>query len=446
MKFNRQQSNIFLLLTAIIMLILMSIFNNSHTVITSDILIDRPWEKEIKITNSDYIKHYIYSITGFYKELPWAVRTAYTIIQISSLALIVLLYLLFWDVHKRKAIQKKYAKLKAIYFEKLKQICTTETIYTDQQIKSILELKEESDFTYQQKLLLIDLFLEARMQIPITSYSISNLQSCIHVFNLQNFMEERMASGKDAEKLKIIQAIRLLHMEIADSYVTRIINHRNKNLQKAARLYYVISNDEDPFRYMEENNDNHFLEWDMLETHQIFEDCKNINKKLPSFIPAINQVNNTSLVSFFIKETAYWGTDQEMEYLNKYLTSENDTLRKSALESINLRIYQGAETKLKDIYYEQPEDIKRTILHTLSVIAPEHSISFFQEAFENTSSQLTKRMALKCLWKAGEAGQKTFRLIKDQCSMKDHLLFLHVESPIIDREVLSLHNINQPAR
>lgn len=37
---------------------------------TSEFLINKPWEKEIHIVNSDYMKHYLYSITGFYKELP----------------------------------------------------------------------------------------------------------------------------------------------------------------------------------------------------------------------------------------------------------------------------------------------------------------------------------------------------------------------------------------
>ena len=70
MKFNKQRTTLFILTIAIVIFILMSIFNNNHTVDTSEFLINKPWEKEIHIVNSDYMKHYLYSITGFYKELP----------------------------------------------------------------------------------------------------------------------------------------------------------------------------------------------------------------------------------------------------------------------------------------------------------------------------------------------------------------------------------------
>ncbi len=273
MKINKQRTTIFILATVFIVFILLSIFNNSKTVDTSEAIINKPWEKEISISNSDYMKHYLYSVTGFYKELPWAVRTSYSIIQISSLALIVLLYILFWDVRRKKSIQKSYNQLKKSYFGKLKEICSHETELNDIQIKNILNLNDDYIFTYAQKLQLIDLFLELKMNIDINPYSIKNIQNSIKAFNLQNFMEERLVKGKDSEKLKIIQAIKLLHINIADSYITRLINHRDKDLQKAARLYYVISNDEDPFKYIEGKNGNdNFLSWDMMETHQIFED------------------------------------------------------------------------------------------------------------------------------------------------------------------------------
>lgn len=443
MKLNKQGTTLLILAMGIIVLILLSIFNNNHTVDTSEVLIPQPWEKDIRIINSDYMKHYLYSITGFYKELPWAVRTSYTIIQFSSLALLVLLYTLFWDVHNRKKRQKTYTELKNTYFEKLQSIIISTQEKHIQEIKSELSIDDNTEFTYSQKLALIDLFLELRTLITINEYSIKNIQNALIAFSLQQFMEERLLSGKESEKQKIIQAIRLLHMEVTDSYVARIINHRDRNLQKAARLYYILSNEEDPFKYMEgKKTAEVFLPWDMLETHQIFEDCKNLNKKLPSFIPAMTQMNNNTIIEFFIKETAYWGSEKEMNYLFGYLESPEESLRKAALESMNLRKIKHAEQKLKEIYYEQPENIKRVILYTLLVISPTTSIDFFKEAFENTASQLTKRMALQCLWKSDDNGRNTFAQMKENSRINDKILFLHIENKIIEREKLSLHSIN----
>lgn len=443
MKFNKQRTTVFILAIAIVLFILMSIFNNHYTIATSEFLIDAPWEKEIHIINSDYMKHYMYSITGFYEELPWAVRTSFTIIQISGLALIILLYILFWDVRRKKTIQKSYNKLKEKYFLKLTEICTYNREIGEDEMKDMLVLNDNPGFSYSEKLQLIDMLLEIKMSVVVNPFSIKNIQNAIKAFNLQEFMEERLVNGRDSEKLKIIQAVRFLQINIADSYITRLINHRDKSLQKAARLYYIISNDEDPFRYMEgKGGKDNFLVWDMLETHQIFEDCRAVNKNLPSFIPAMKQISSNSVVEFFMKETAYWGTEKEMKFLTGYLESEDENVVKSALESLSLRKVKGEENKLKEIYYEQPENIKRVILYTLLTTSPESSITFFVEAFDNTSSQLTKRMALQCLWKAGEEGKKRFTAMEKNADNKNKILFLHVKDSIIDREVLSLHSIN----
>lgn len=156
----------------------------------------------------------------------------------------------------------------------------------------------------------------------------------------------------------------------------------------------------------------------------------------------MKQISSNSVVEFFMKETAYWGTEKEMKFLTGYLESEDENVVKSALESLSLRKVKGEENKLKEIYYEQPENIKRVILYTLLTTSPESSITFFVEAFDNTSSQLTKRMALQCLWKAGEEGKKRFTAMEKNADNKNKILFLHVKDSIIDREVLSLHSIN----
>lgn len=443
MKLNKQQTTFFIGFILLTIFLWMTIFNNSHTINTTEILVNKPWEKEIHIDNHEYLQHYIYSLTGFYHDLPWAIRTSYTIIQISGLALIILLYILFWDVRNRKEKQAIYETLKSIYLYKFKQIATSNRELEKEEVRNILLPNEIPEFSYTQKLSLIDLFLEVRMQIPIQENSFYNIQTALEVMGLQHFMEERLLSSRDNEKLKIIQAIRLLHLNVTDSYVNRILNHRDPDLQKAARLYYILSNEEDPFHYLEgKNQTGSFLPWDMLETHQIFEDCQKLQKELPSFIPALTQMENSAIMEFFIQETAYWGSEQEMNYISRFLDSEKENLRKAALISINLRKMTQSEKKLKDIYYEQPESIKRIILYTLLIIAPFSSLDFFREAFENTSSQLTKRMALQCLWKSEKEGQYIFSLLKEKALPNEKILFLHVENPIIGREKLNLYSIH----
>lgn len=441
MTLNKRQSYFYLLLLTVIAFIFLSLFNNYHIAETQYTLVERPWEKYISIYNWDYISHYLHSILGFNKEYSWAVHVSYSVIIVSCIAMVILLYVMLWDVYTRKRKEKIYQELKNAYQEELKTLIFTRQELNQENILRQLKIAPDFPFTYTQKLLFINLLVELRMLTALTPSTLNNMQQIIRALGLYEFMENRLISGKDEDKLKIIQATRLLHIEISDSLMTRLINHRSAELRKAARLYYILSNEEDPFRYFEENTtpENVFLPWDKLEMHQLFEDCNAMHKKIPSFIPILNRIKDKMLTSFFIKETAYWGNSKDMDNLMTYLDSEEETYRKATVESISLRNIQYAETLLKERYYRQPEHIKRSILYALYQTSPTNSVSFFKEAYENTASLFTKRIALYCLWNTGESGQNEFLQLKKLVKSHEAILFQHVENEIINREALRIN-------
>lgn len=160
---------------------------------------------------------------------------------------------MLWDVYTRKRKEKIYQELKNAYQEELKTLIFTRQELNQENILQQLKIAPDFPFTYTQKLLFIDLLVELRMLTALTPSTLNNMQQIIRALGLYEFMENRLISGKDEDKLKIIQATRLLHIEISDSLMTRLINHRSAELRKAARLYYILSNEEDPFRYFEEN-------------------------------------------------------------------------------------------------------------------------------------------------------------------------------------------------
>lgn len=439
MTLNKRKSFLYLSVLTVIAFIFFSIFNNSHTIETHDTVIDRPWEKYISIYNWDYLKHHLYTLLGVYKGYPWTVWVSYGVIVVSSVAMIALLYVMLWDVYVRKKNDRAYRELKAKYYDKLKALVASEKELTEDEIRDRLDMTPESQFGYVQNLQFIDLLLKLRMETAFTPHTLLNLQRVVRAMGLYEFMEKRLIAGRDRDKMKIIQAIRLLHMEIADSLMARLINHREAGLRKAARLYYILSNEEDPFRYFENNaSDKDFLPWDKLETHQLFEDCTRLNKRLPSFIPILGQGQNALFTEFLIKETAYWGSKKESDFLLTYLDSDNESLRKAAIEGVSMRNPDKAAELLTERYYRQPEQLRRAILHALLVIAPIASISFFREAYENTASLLTKRIALYCLWNAGDAGRDTFRRLKETARPNEKILFEHVENEIINQETAGI--------
>lgn len=173
----------------------------------------------------------------------------------------------------------------------------------------------------------------------------------MEILGLSEFMENRLIYGKDKEKLRVIQAARLLDMQLSDSVMTGIVNNRDIRLHKAARFYYMLINKDDPYLFFENDKMNdQFSVWDKLELHQLFADCHEAGKKLPSFIPLIRQLSNPGIAAFFIKETAYWGNDIEVGYLEEYFDSPNQSFRRAAFEGMGLRRFAQAEEKMKECF------------------------------------------------------------------------------------------------
>lgn len=101
--------------------------------------------------------------------------------------------------------------------------------------------------------------------------------------------------------------------------------------------------------------------------------------KLPSFIPLIRQLSNPEIAAFFIKETAYWGSDVEVGYLEEYFDSPDQNFRKAAFEGMGLRRFVAAEEKMKACFYNQSESIKRVILESILSIRSGKSATFIKK-------------------------------------------------------------------
>jgi restriction endonuclease Mrr len=435
MKFNKTLSTV-LILALTLLLLFLFLFRNYQMVQSGDVLIPRAWENHILLEGGDYLRHYFYTLTGLYKELPWAVRISYIIIQLSCVAMLLLIYTLLWDVHKRRQDARVYHALKEKYYPRFREVAQAEEVLPENRLLEMMGMDKDTHFSYRENMALIDILLEFHVEVELSPSAITNMQSVMHLMGLVRFMEDRMVKGREKEIENVIEAIRILHIELPDSFVTGLVNHRDVRLRKAARLYYIISNMEDPFLYFEDNRQKvSFVPWDMLETHQIFSVCHSMQKQLPSFIPVMDRLDGHEIKEFFIKETAYWGNSRDMEHLLHFLQHPELSVRKAAIESVATRRMEEAESTLKEMYYMQTEELKREILHTLYVVAPRSSDEFFAQAYRDTSSMLTKRVALRCLLKSGDGGVTLFYALKEKAGPAELILFQHVEDRLIDREV-----------
>ncbi len=391
-----------------------------------------PWEQQIDLVGTDYIRYFLNSFHESYVHYPWVVQISYLIVLLCILFVLLLLVLMAKDIFLRKKNERLFRELKTKYYEPLQQIAQAERLLTPEEIASILHPERIEEISYAYRMKWIELFIVLRADTNLQEPSITNIRRSMTLLGLNNFMEERLIYGRDSDKLRVIQAARLLDMQLPDSVMAGIVNNRNPRLHKAARFYHMLINKDDPYLFFDNDKMNDPLSvWDQLELHQLFADCHLAGKPLPSFIPLIRQLSNPGIAAFFIKETAYWGSDSEMGYLEEYFDSPDQRFRKAAFEGIGLRRFAPAEEKMKACFWNQSESLRRTILESILQIGSGHSVEFIRTAFYDSASRLTKRTALMCLWKYNEQGQQAFREMEQTASADEIVLFEQIRHSFV---------------
>lgn len=196
--------------------------------------------------------------------------------------------------------------LKNKYYRTLNNIADADRVLSPAELYERINPEAISETSEAFRMQWIELFILLRADTDLKEPAITNIRHTMELLGLNEFMENRLIYGADKEKLRVIQAARLLDMQLPDSVMAGIVNNRNVRLHKAARFYYMLINKDDPYLYFENDKMNDpFTVWDRLELHQLFKDCHDAGKRLPSFIPLIRQLSNPEIAAFFIRETAF---------------------------------------------------------------------------------------------------------------------------------------------
>lgn len=380
--------------------------------------------------------YYFYLYKHLFAGYPWVVRVAYGVVIVCCLGFLLLVITMSVDIYLRRRNRKKYDELRKQYLEKLIDVCLakTENLPTDE-ISRRIDYKSKKwkrwelrQWTY--------IFIEVSTHTNTLNPNLTNIQRAMRLVGINDYVEKRLAEGKQANKVRVIQAVRLTNMELPNSTMAHLLNNKHVRLRRAARLYYMGNSQIDPFYFFEHADlaRSVFSIWDKMEMHEVFFKINDAGKPVPSFLPLLQKMEHTDLVAFFIKEVAYWGKDNDMEFLFQYFNAHEFAYREAAFVSMGIRKFKAGEEGMKKVYHKQTEQLRRCILHALLEIQSGKSIPFFTETYEKAASDYTRRTALRCLWLSGAKGRTSFLRLKAQAKKEDQLLFQHVESPIINND------------
>lgn len=401
----------------------------SGTVHASGNSLIMPWEPGIHLTGTDYVAYLCNTLQGAYAQYPWVVQVSYLIVLLCVLGVILLAGLMGWDIYRRKRDARLFHTLESKYYGILKGIADADHLLSQAELYARIAPESVSETSEAFRMQWIELFILLRADTDMKEPAATNIRHAMEMLGLNEFMEHRLTYGADKEKLRVIQAARLLDMQLPDSVMATIVNNRDVRLHKAARFYYMLINRDDPYLYFEnEKMNDPFTVWDRLELHQLFKDCHDAGKRLPSFIPLIRQLSNPEIAAFFIRETAYWGSDAEVGYLVEYFDAPDQRFRKAAFEGMGLRRYAAAEEPMKACFFNQSEPMRRIILESLLAIGSGKSVDFIREAFYASASRFTKRTALRCLWRYNDEGRAVVREMRSRAAADERLLFEQLDN------------------
>ena len=97
---------------------------------------------------------------------------------------------------------------------------------------------------------LVELSIYTNVQNP----NLTNIQRVMKLIGFTDYVEKQLILGKRKNKLTLMQAVRLTNMRLPDSIVAGLTNDKDIRLRKAARLYYMCTNKEEPYIFLEESS------------------------------------------------------------------------------------------------------------------------------------------------------------------------------------------------
>ena len=220
----------------------------------------------------DILIYYYYLCRNLFVDYPWVVRVAYGVIVASCLGFAVIFCLMGFHVYLRRRNAKREAWIKDRYFEKLKAIVHegVENLPTEE-ISRRMEYKPRKWKRWEMRLwskVLVELSIYTNVQNP----NLTNIQRVMKLIGFTDYVEKQLILGKRKNKLTLMQAVRLTNMRLPDSIVAGLTNDKDIRLRKAARLYYMCTNKEEPYIFLEESSIQNvsFSIWDKMELHEIF--------------------------------------------------------------------------------------------------------------------------------------------------------------------------------
>lgn len=380
---------------------------------------------EVHFYGWDVVKFWWRQLTGRFFEYSWQVRTAYAIVVICVVSVLVLSIIFSRYIRKRRKKDEAYAKCRARFIEPFRTILKTDYHLPTSSIENICECSIE-DFGKFEGDIFAKLICELRNELS-DIISLPNIQLLAELTGVRTWIEHNLHKEKDIENS--LEIVVTLPIKISEGRLANYANHydvMNKNLARQA-LY--ICNENDPFRYLEDDLEEISRPYRYMSLHRMFGWLYNNQKQMPSFLVLAEKLNNEKSAAFMIEELAYWGRESEKQSINKFFYSNKINCRIAAIKVVALLGKAQWEDTLVESYQKQPEEAQKEILRTITALKTGKQAGFLEKAYISAPARDLAELALKCLYDYNAEGRDRFEILSQTpMSTRDRNLLDEIRS------------------
>lgn len=373
-----------------------------------------------------YLYYFYYTYLGF----PFIIRVAVVFISIFLPLIILTTISLIFFVRRYIKRKKLWDKLENDYAAKIRDILVSKEVFLTSKINEILQIQKKK-LTNSHKEYFTECILNIAEKEDFVNNDNQNL--LIDYFILQPFWENRVRYGGAGRRQKALRKLSDLNIKISNSLISSLSYNKNPYIRKRARYHHMYNSEHAPFKFLEEDFDVTFNEWDKIEVHRML--AKRIEKGLPFLNQWLINSKNPEFQSFLIDEIRIFQQKNSGPYLVELIESSSLKVRKNAIITLGEIKYQEAEPLLISIYSSQPSPIQKAIIRTIEKLQSGEALEFLEETYRNTSDRETEIVILKAIYNYGNAGKHLFFIMKEDKKEEQEefskLIFEHVSNPLI---------------
>jgi len=386
----------------------------------------------------DVLRYYYYYFIIHFSDYPFVVKAAFFIVLISALIMVVIL-IIGCIIHLQ---HRKYGRYKNRIIEKcgpdLIRLFVDPETATTEEIEKIVHRVEsmKKKMKHWRGRIWVEYLVDLKTNNAIdTNTDIIDAQTGVirmiwDAVDLDSYVEYVIHFLSVGRKIAILDASRFLGMEVPESLLSQLVNHKRTPLRLNARLTYMHSATHNTYRYLEEGRDIYYSTATGMELHELFKENVRLNREKPAFSAMIYKQSDVRMKAFLTIEKAFWGVFDH-KFLSEMLRHPSVECRYGAIVACSIYKRPETEKDLVEMYEDQSETLKCEILKALFNINSGNQPYFFLSAYKHAISDMSRETALQCLWNYNDESRALFKQIEMQANEKGRKIFSHVKHPLI---------------